>query len=85
MSFNGFFQAFTWSNLLTLVHRVVTPEKNGALLGFWATSGNVGNILGYLISQYFVLGLDLSWQWSPIITSIYMLILGLIIAVRVEE
>lgn len=39
--------------------------------------------MGFIISQYFVLGLDLPWQISPLIAAIYMLIMGIIVAVRI--
>ena len=83
MSISGFIQSFTWPNILSLAHTVAKPEKDGAILGLWATNGNIGNIIGFIISQYLVLGLGLYWQISPIVVSIYMATFGLIIYFRI--
>lgn len=49
MSINGFMQSYTWPTLLMTISRYLKKEKNGALLGFWTTNANFGNIIGYLI------------------------------------
>lgn len=61
MGLSGFLQSFTWPNLLPLVHTVCSPDKDTTILGFWATCPNFGNILGFIICQYFVLNNGYSW------------------------
>lgn len=85
MSVNGFLQSFSWPNLLTLVHSVATPEKDGVLLGFWVTSSNIGNIIGFVICQIFVFNQDLPWQTSMFIASGFMLLMGILLAFRVKD
>ena len=85
MGLSGFLQAFAWPDLLPLVRTVTDPDRDSALLGFWATCPNVGNIMGFCICQYFVLVRGLGWGFSMYLVAGYMLIMGLIIALRIDE
>jgi sugar phosphate permease len=57
MAINGFLQSYTWPNLLELVNR--DGRTSDLLLGFWAANTNVGNILGFILAQVFVVYLQL--------------------------
>lgn len=85
MGLSGFLQSFSWPNLLVLVHTVATPDKDGTLLGFWTTSANFGNILGFLACEAFVFGLGFGWQIGMLAISFYLIIIGTLIAVRIDE
>ena len=84
MGLSGFLQSFAWPNLLALVHTVTNPDKDAALLGFWATSANFGNIFGFFICQAFVLGLGFGWQIGMVVISFYLILIGVIIGIRVS-
>ena len=77
MGLSGFLQSFAWPNLLVLVHTVATPDKDGALLGFWTTSANFGNIFGFLICQAFVFGLGLDWQIGMLFIALFLMVIGI--------
>lgn len=61
MAINGFIQSYTWPNLLMIINEKWDKKKNTTALGFWATNGNFGNIIGFFIC--FQIGdLDLPWE-----------------------
>ena len=49
MAINGFIQSYTWPNLLMIINEKWDKKKNTTALGFWATNGNFGNIIGFFI------------------------------------
>jgi sugar phosphate permease len=49
MSLNGFLTGFLWPNLLYAVHLAFSIDEETAVIGFWSTCPNFGNIIGYVI------------------------------------
>ena len=54
MCINGYLQAYTWPNLLMIVHSQFDPDRYSALLGFWTTNVNFGNMMGFILCQLVV-------------------------------
>jgi len=84
MGISGLLSSFAWPNLLPVVHSVFSPDRDTAILGFWATSPNVGNIIGFIIMQSIVLNHDLGWQIGMYIVAVYMMANAIYIGVRVD-
>lgn len=84
MGVSGYLQSFTWPNLLPLVHTVCSPDKDTTLLGFWATCPNFGNILGFIICQYFVLNHGYNFAVGMYIIAVYMLCNAAYVALRMD-
>lgn len=78
---NGFVQSYAWPTLLMLINSQYCSKKESALLGFWSTNANFGNILGYLFFQV----LNFSWQVDLAIAGGFSAINGLIIVLRFKQ
>lgn len=85
MAINGYLQSFSWPNLLPLIHTVYSPDENATLLSFWTTGTNVGNIMGFVFCQYFVLNFGFGWEVAVVVAALYIVGVGLYMGVRIRE
>lgn len=85
MGISGLMSSTVWANDLSLVHTVLSPDKDTTILGFWATCPNFGNIIGFVVMQCIVLNNGLSWQLGQYVIALYMILNALYICIRVDE
>jgi sugar phosphate permease len=57
----GFFQFAHWPIVLTLVSRYFNEKNEGAQLGCWSATGDIGNIAGFMLGAVIVIYLKGSW------------------------
>lgn len=62
MALFGFFQMNCWPISVSIVYDYFSVEKDGKLIGLWAASGSIGNVVGYLVPALIILRLMLSWH-----------------------
>ena len=56
------------------------PKKNrGFIVGLWATCNNFGNIAGIQVAAELLKAWNGEWQWLMILSSVFAIVLGLII------
>ena len=56
------------------------PKKNrGFIVGLWATCNTFGNIAGIQVAAELLKAWNGEWQWLMILSSVFAIVLGLII------
>lgn len=79
MSIDGYWQSYSWPNLLMLVNSQYDNKKEAVILGVWMTNTNVGNILGFALCQLLVIRAGLHWQIAMYIIGLYVIFNALIV------
>jgi sugar phosphate permease len=57
----GFFQFTSWPTLLTIINHYFNMQKEGVITGAWSACGDIGNILGLVLSGIMITSLHLRW------------------------
>lgn len=57
----GFFQFSFFPSLITIFSHHFNVKHDGSLVGIWSSKSNVGNIIGFFLSNFMVYQLGLRW------------------------
>lgn len=82
MSINGFLQSYTWPNLLMIINSRFSSQNDSALLGFWSSNCNFGNIMGYAVFEFLNLANNNHWQYGLSMCAIYATANGVYVGAR---
>lgn len=66
---NGFMQSCGWPACSTIFANWFGKNGRGAIVGFWQSCGNFGNIVGAILTSFFTSTLLMNWQMSYLYVS----------------
>jgi len=72
----GWFQASLYPILLTLLNKKFNTNEDGCLIGFWATSNDLGEMIGYLICTIIVFYIKADWKVCLIVIPLLTIIVN---------
>ena len=75
----GFFQLAFFPATLTIFGNEYNVKNDGKLVGIWSSKSNVGNILGFVMSNLFVVTFKIRWEYTMITCSVLLLIICLLL------
>ncbi len=83
--FFGFFQFPAWPVLLLLISQYYSFKSDSFNMGFWSANGDLGNVVGFLVSTLLVTTLNVTWQVPLILFSAYAIFASILLYLKVEE
>jgi sugar phosphate permease len=84
----GIFNSAIFPNFISIMSNWFPKKNRGALVGFWATANNFGNIVGIQLASWLMKVFDGKWQFLLLIIGVFLFgvaILNLIFLVPEPE
>ena len=69
MGIFGYFSFNVFIPLFVILHDYYTNQQDGALVAIWATSGDIGVSMGYIVPSVLIVMLGVPWEVSELIIS----------------
>lgn len=81
----GFSQAGVWPGGVAVISNWFSPSKRGVVMGFWAPSAAVGNIVGEQVAGLYFDVFDFKWEMCMFTTACLMLVSAGLFAMLVSQ
>ena len=73
----GIFQAGIPTIVITLVKKKFTTHQDGCILGFWASSADIGSIIGLMICTIIVYYINGNWKLCLVVSSLLNVVINI--------
>ena len=81
----GWFQSASYATLTTIILSHFNDAEDGTLIGFWASTSDFGNILGFFMSTVIIYYLHIDWRVTLIIAGLLTLLFNTLMKINVPE
>ena len=68
----GIFNSAIFPNFISIMSNWFPKKNRGALVGFWATANNFGNIVGIQLASWLMKVFDGKWQFLLLIIGVFL-------------
>lgn len=77
-SINGLIQSAGWPAVVTIFSNWFGKKGRGTLIGLWSSSGNMGNVLGALMTSLFTSTCGLRWNIAFILVGTFCFLISMV-------